>query len=267
MCRRRFSACRSKPSIVKRRAFLGSAGIVGSVALVGQLSREPVEAIDVRFWRTEGVAASPVTAVRIAEYVDHALDLPFWSVDVSDGGVVSTHIEDGARVTSRGEWPAHLVVGSVRSEGVRPAGDVNVLVTDGELGNGPSGYGLPNVASIGGGSALADLPPIDAQPDAAPLTRPNFVAQVLVHEVGHALGLEHGHGDAVREGDHLIASPMLSAYAWDDEYTHDCGACGSCLPDPSGLDRRLSFTYSDCARRRLREYRGGLIPSRLSGDE
>lgn len=248
---------------VNRRTFLGSIGLVGSVAVIGYANRGMGGTLEVRFWRTERASRYRRVPTRVREYLEFALDLPFWAVEIDDGGVVPVSTDDGARVTSSGEWPANLLAGYTRRDGIEPASDVNVLVTDGPMDGGPPGYGLPHVASAAGARHLDAVAPIAEQPEAVPITSPNFAAQVLIHEVGHALGLGHDHGVGFRRGDDFVVTPMVSAYAWDPSFEHDRSRCGTAYPDPEfgrNLNRKLTYSFSDCSRRALREYDGSLAP-------
>jgi len=65
----------------------------------------------------------------------------------------------------------------------------------------PTGYGVPHIASVGGARHLAALESFDdvVTDDAraiAPNTTPVRTMQVLLHEIGHALGLNHEDGVA-----------------------------------------------------------------------
>ncbi|APW99249.1 peptidase M10A and M12B matrixin and adamalysin [Halobiforma lacisalsi AJ5] len=268
---------------MNRRTFLGA---VGSAASIGAFAytrhdRSTVDTLAVRVWRSERAAGYDGVRERIREYLERFLDLPYWSLELSFGGTVAVAHEDGARVTTRGEWPLTLAGGLVGASDLEPVADVNLLVTDGGMVDAPTGYGLPHVASVGGARHLAALEPIDELPATAsnaedaedveavdtsvdhpivPLTTSTRTMQVLLHEVGHALGLDHDHGVVFRSGGTVVATPMLSTYAFSSSYDGDRSACGAPYPATTGRDRAITLSFSGCARRRLETYAGGVRP-------
>ncbi|AEH37711.1 peptidase M10 [Halopiger xanaduensis] len=252
---------------MNRRAFLGAVGSVASLGTLAYATRAGGETLEVRVWFSDRAADYDDVPTRIREYLGRILELGFWTVDLSIGGTVPVSTEDGAQVTRRGEWPLAVAAGAIGARDLRPAADVNLLVTDGAMTRAPTGYGLPRVASVGGARHIDDLEPFDdlfggdggdsepsAEPDPrriAPLTDATRTMQVLVHEVGHALGLRHEHGVAFRDGDAVVATPMISAYAFGPDRETDRSRCGIDYPDPTGRERALSFAFSSCARREL----------------
>ncbi|SFB94399.1 hypothetical protein SAMN05444422_103173 [Halobiforma haloterrestris] len=264
---------------MNRRTFLGA---VGSAASLGAFAytrrdRSTVDTLAVRVWRSERAARYDGVRDRVREYLERFLDLPYWSLELSFGGTVAVAHEDGARVTTRGEWPLTLAGGLAGASDLEPAADVNLLVTDGGMVDAPTGYGLPHVASVGGARHLAALEPIDelpaTVPDAedenpdvpidhpiVPLTTPTRTMQVLLHEVGHALGLDHDHGVVFRSGETVVATPMLSTYAFSSSYDGDRSACKTAYPETTGRDRAITLSFSGCARRRLETYAGDVRP-------
>ncbi|RKD97316.1 peptidase M10A and M12B matrixin and adamalysin [Halopiger aswanensis] len=252
---------------MNRRAFLGAVGSVASLGTFAYATRAGGETLEVRVWFSDRAADYDNVPDRIREYLGRILDLGFWTVELSIGGTVPVSTEDGAQVTRRGEWPLAIAAGALGARDLRPAADVNLLVTDGGMRRAPTGYGLPRVASVGGARYIDDLEPFDelfggaggdsesgAEPDPrriAPMTDATRTMQVLVHEVGHALGLKHEHGVAFRAGDAVVATPMISAYAFDPDHETDRSRCGTDYPDPTGRERALSFAFSSCARREL----------------
>ena len=252
---------------MKRRAFLGAVGSLTSVGTLAYTTREPVDALEIGVWLSTGAARYDGLGERLRDYLEPIFDLEFWTPELSIGGTVDVSTEDGARVTSHGEWPLTLAAGAVGRE-VTPAADVNLLVTDGQMRRGPTGYGYPHVASVGGARHLAELDPFDdrlaeSTSDAdrwiVPNDPPMRSLQILVHEIGHALGLDHSHGRSFRDGDAIVATPMLSSYAWNGDADVQRSACGDPYPNPGDRTRRVSLRFSDCARRELATYDGTVI--------
>ncbi|NUB93916.1 peptidase M10A and M12B matrixin and adamalysin [Haloterrigena sp. SYSU A558-1] len=250
---------------MKRRAFLGAVGSLTSVGTLAYTTREPVESLEIRVWLSSGAAEYDGVAERLREYLERIFDLEYWTLDLSIGGTVDVSTENGARVTSHGEWPLTLATGAVGAPAVTPVADVNLLVTDGQMRRTPTGYGLPHVASVGGARHLAALASFDdllstPAADAERVIVPNEPAtrsiQVLVHEIGHALGLDHEHGVSFRHGGAIVATPMLSSYAWNGDADVDRSACGRPYPEPAHRPRKLSLEFSACARRELAAYSG-----------
>ncbi|WP_306059241.1 hypothetical protein [Natronococcus wangiae] len=256
---------------VRRRLVLGGIGSLlslGALGTLGYATRSPAETLEVRVWFSERAARYDGVDDRVLEYLDALLDYDYWRLELSRGGVVRTSTEDGARVTTGGEWPAAVAAGALGARDLEPAADVNLLVTDGQLTTAPTGFAIPHVASVGGAQYLAALPPFDdletTRDDGSihrivENERPTRAIQILLHELGHALGLEHDHGVAFRDGDAVVATPMLSSYAWDPDYdTGDRSRCGAVYARTEGRDQVLSLTFSACAQREFEEYSGGL---------
>ncbi|TYT61350.1 zinc metalloprotease [Natrialba swarupiae] len=260
---------------MNRRHVLGAIGSVGSLGTLAYATRDPVRTLEFRLWLSEEAAAYDGVAERVLEYVEELMTFEFWSLEASFGGVLSVSTEDGARVTTGGEWPLALASGTVGSSDVEPAGDVNLIVTDGQMKRAPTGYGLPHVASVGGARHIADLEPFDklvgsgpegdVQRRIVPLQTRTRTIQILLHEVGHALGLHHDHGVAFRYGDAIVSTPMLSTYAFSSNSPYDRSRCGTSYPDPGDLSRQLSLAFSTCARRELTSYSGGVRLRNSSG--
>ncbi|WP_049923665.1 peptidase M10A and M12B matrixin and adamalysin [Halopiger djelfimassiliensis] len=245
---------------MRRRVFLGSIGSAVSLGTLAYATRT-VDELEVRVWFSERANQYETARTRVREYLGECLDLEFWSLDLSIEGSVPVSTEDGARVTSRGEWPAIVASGAIGAGDLEPAADVNLLVTDGQMQRAPTGYGVPHVASVGGAGHIESLEPVDelvsrsaTDRPIVPLTSATRSMQVLLHEVGHALGLRHDHGVAFRTGDAVVATPMVSTYAFSTAVGPERSRCGTAAVDPARLERKLSFDFSACARRELATY-------------
>lgn len=248
---------------VKRRPFLGFAGSVVSLGTLAYATRRPTETLSVRVWLSEQAATYDGVSDRILEYVGEILDLEYWSLEISVGGPISVSTEDAAILTSRGEWPIAIAEGALGRRDLDPAADVNLLVTDGGMEEAPTGYGIPHVASVGGARHISELDPYDElvsdrEWPIVPNEKPARTIQVVVHEIGHALGLDHDHGVAFVRNGAVVATPMLGPYAWDPEYGGERSRCGTAIPDATDRDHRLGLSFSLCARRELATYDGGV---------
>lgn len=258
----------SSTGSVRRRLFLGGLGSLlslGTLGTLGYATRSPAETLEVRIWLSEGAARYDAVEGRLLEYLGALLGYEYWQLELSYGGVVSVSTEDGARVTINGEWPKILAAGALGARDLDPVADVNLLVTDGQMTTAPTGFAIPQTASVGGARYLATLPPFDALETVrdgdsihrvVENERRTRTIQILLHELGHALGLEHDHGVAFRDGDAVVATPMLSSYAWDPTYEGARSRCGTVYPSTDGRDRTLSLTFSACAQRELEVYNG-----------
>jgi len=251
---------------VKRRSVLAAIGSLGSLGALHYTTRPRPDTLEVRFWLSEHAAQYDIVET-IQAYLEWALDYDFWSVDVSYGGHQVLEREQGAWPVRSGRWPLRVGAGGVGADTVETARDVNLLVTAGEMNQAPTGYAMPHIASVGGAQYLEALgPPVEQS--IRPYTRSNFSMQVLLHEVGHTLGLQHDHGTIFKQGPTTVATPMVSAYAWDDEFQATHSRCGDAYVPRDQREetregrpaRAISLEFSSCSRDRLSSYRGGVRP-------
>lgn len=238
---------------------IGAVGTLVSLPAIGYTTRRDGTAVSIRFWRTPGAARYEGVESRLTELLTRSLDLPHWTLAVNSGGVVDVDTERAAAAVTDGHWPRAVLRGAAGVGDIDPVWDVNLLVTDGSLEVAPTGYGVPHVAAVGGADKLAQLDPIDSIDDPVPLTEATFAAQVVLHEVGHALGLSHADGRFYTEGETSIVTPMLSAYGWQPgarDEIRPCGPTDWTVSDSAEPSRRLDLRFSACARRKLRTYDG-----------
>lgn len=245
---------------VDRRQFVATVGAIGAAAALGLAGGREPDPVRIRVVRSERASRERGLVQSVQTLVETAMAYPFWDVTVFDGGVVSVSDEDAARAVTSGEWP-RLVGHRAPSATGGPVWDVNLLVTSSQMVTAPTGYAISHVAAVGGARHLADF---DREADVVALSPGAFSAHVLLHEIGHALGLAHEHGARYRGGAKTVATPMLSTYAWSDEHDYAANTCGEGDPMNAGLDtgsqsssdekRHLQFRFSDCARRELARY-------------
>lgn len=236
-----------------RRAFLACAAGVGALGVVGYGHHTARQ--DVAIWFSEAAAEYPDLPDRTLGLLEPALDEAGVdaTVDVRSRPIPLEE-EQGERLMTV-TWPRLAVGGMLHAGPVQPAGSVNLLVTDGDPRSEPAGYGMRGIAAVTGARYLAALPEairetavVDYAPRAA-------VAQLLLHECGHAMGLGHRHGEVtVREGA-TVASPMVGSYAWAAadvrrrHIGHDANVCGRSLARGEADRKKLSLRYGGCARR------------------
>lgn len=247
---------------MNRRTFLGSLSVVGSIGVVARGRSDPAASLGVTVWFSERAARYGGLRSRVEGYLGGALESAGVEVAVTFADrSVALDVEQGARLMTV-EWPRRVLEGRLGLGSIDPSGDVNLLITDGDPSSRPAGYGMEAVAAMTGARLLADMSSPDETPVVVRPTGPALVTQLLLHECGHALGLGHGHGSVTDEGDALVASPMVGAYAWaaDDVRRRQLGretnACGSPLLVPRSRRHRLKLEYGPCASRALREHGG-----------
>lgn len=232
---------------------LGAGALASAGLELSASSRKPFH-IDAKIWLTEGAAAHPRCRERAAGYVRQAVEGAGVPLQVAFGETTVHPGDRSARATERRFWPQQVIQGGAGLAGISPVSGVNLLVTDGEAHRPTAGYAYPHIAAVPGAKYLAEMGPADEAPGVFPYTVRAAVTQLLLHEVGHALGLDHDHG-AVTVGEETVtATPMVGGYAWMSGYggrTHR-SACGDLLPGDLDGTRQLSMTFSDCAARAIR---------------
>lgn len=244
----------------RRRVLLS--GVAGAFGLAGYRRLPRERTLDVRVWVTEDAAGYDDLWPRVREYVGAALRAAHDSVRVGFGGRVAVDEDHGYRVVASGEWPGRVAAGRVGLGDLASVDDVNLLVTDGDSATTPSAAGALDFAAVSGARHVARMPPAAECPAVVDVDLPALATQILLHDVGHALGLGHADG-TVTGGDRPVVSPMVSAYAWADATTRarrlhgDWARCGDVGRTVDPDRARLSLHFSACAARRIRSYRGG----------
>lgn len=234
-----------------------AAGFAGSLGLLGVGSGGSQPTLDVSVWASEDAAEYPDLHGRVLDLLEPAFAEAGVEADVTSGHRPIDLDEEGGPGLLAETWPRLVLSGALRQGPVQPVGDVNLLVTDGDPHAEPPGYGMRGIAAVTGARYLASLPESIRATGVTDYTVRGAVAQLLLHEVGHALGLKHTHGAVSVDGDAVIASPMVSAYAWADENVRrrqlgrDANLCGESFPSVERDRRKLGLRYADCARRSI----------------
>ncbi|WP_436909281.1 hypothetical protein [Halosimplex marinum] len=243
---------------MNRRAFLASAGVALSLSAAGRRVANEPDPVVVRVWFSESAVTHDALEDRVEGYLGGALADALGAVEIEFAGSTVALPHEGGKASLATDWPMTVAEGTVGMADVDPVGGVNLLVTDGDPRKQPAGYARPHVAAATGGAYIARMPPAEEAPAVVPYSVPAAATQLLLHEVGHALGATHAHGTARREGDALVASPMVGSYLWASERVReaqlaDGSACGGAYPSDDGAsERRLGLRYADCATRALR---------------
>lgn len=251
---------------MNRRDVILGAGALAGAGLAGLARRGPPAVLDVKIWTTAAAAGHRESPERAAGYVERALEAAGVAVRIDHGESPVAVSSDDHRRLERVTWPRLVLQGAAGLAAIDPVRDVNVLLTDGPVTGRTAGYAVSNVATVPGARRLAELPPADQVDEVLDYGVTSAVGQLLLHEVGHALGLDHDHGSVLLEDDTVTATPMIGGYAWSDAAQEgSAGALGAdachhvSVPLRDGR-RLLSMRFSPCAAGAIRRYRGGLLP-------
>lgn len=240
---------------MNRRAFLGSVGAAIPLGVAGRLAVSDGDpGLDVRVWFSERAARYDSLSDRVRGYLGRALRDAVDDVELTIADAPVALPAEGGTSVFKVHWPRRVLEGATGFGDVRPIGDVNLLVTDGDPTSQPAGYAHRRVAAAAGAAQIAAMPPASETPWIVPYSVRAAATQLLLHECGHAMGLGHDDGNALVVGNDVIASPMVSSYLWkprevrEKHLDGDVNACGSSLPDAGAAPgRRLELRFSSCA--------------------
>lgn len=224
------------------------------------------EVIQGKIWLTEGATTYPGVSNRACEYLTRAIEGAGVDLDLSVGSTaVTMPMNDDIR-NFRVAWPRKVIEGAVGIGEINPARDINLLISDGRGIGTLAGYGMHNVAAVSGARHIQAMPPASETPAVVDYSVPATLTQLLVHECGHALGLSHHDGSIMSGGSTIAVSPMISGYPWMSataragNFDERGRVCSGSVPIVEGKNRKLSLQYSECAKAKIRQYRGGYLP-------
>lgn len=237
---------------------MGAALTLGST---GRLRGQPKRSLSIKIWVTEGAASHSGCRTLAAAYLKRALRPTGHDLQISYGETPQSFSATG-HVIGRTAWPKRVLEGFAGQSPINPVRDVNLLLTDGSVSGSTAGFAYVHIATVPGAKFLAEMQASESSETIYDYSAPAAVTQLLVHEVGHALGLDHDHGSVTVDESSVTASPMVSGYAWAPERTRhhhwDGRACGGSLESVGDRKRRLSMRFSTCAEAAIRSYRAGL---------
>lgn len=273
-----------------------SAGSVAGLGFLHRSSQSKLAPLRIKLWVTEEAAAYPDCRRRSVEYLRAAL-APIRSDVAFSFGRRPVAASGDDRHVERIQWPREVLAGAAGMGAVDPVADVNLLLTDGSVTDSSVGYAYDHIAAVPGAHYIESMPPAESTPTVVEYSASAAVTQLLLHEVGHALGLSHHHGSVAVTSSSVTVSPMVSGYAWASAAvretelpTQTCTApptqpsphpaptadipAGSAdrtdtaLADDASTareatddrTRQLSLKYAPCAERAVRDYAGrGLL--------
>ena len=243
----------------RRRVLLGI-GAALSLGLGDRGGRDSTRPIAVRIWQTEDAASYPASRERAVTLLRETLGTIGHDLEITFGAR-PLEFDVGDQELERRVWPRRVLAGVTRTTSIDPVWDVNLLLTDGDVFRPTAGYAYDHIATVPGARHLNEL--ATGTPTVVDYSVPGAVAQLLLHEVGHALGLDHEHGSITLEASTITVSPMVGGYAWASDAVRSAALDGTRFgaPPPTATERerRLQLSYSQCARTTLEAYRGSLV--------
>lgn len=157
---------------MNRRRFLVATGVGGSLGLLGAGGRYRERPPTVAVWSSERAARYDALGERATGYLGAALGGLYGEVDLDlRERAIALESEQGTRLVEV-EWPRMVPAGGFGTGPVRPVGEVNLLVTDGDPGRAPAGYGMRSIAAVSGARFLAAMSPADGTPPVVPYSAP-----------------------------------------------------------------------------------------------